>query len=348
MPKPTKLPSGRWRARAYDYTDADGKRHYVSYTADTKAEARAAAIAHIPSNRASNIPYPELKLSEAYTRYIDSHTATLSPSTVREYRNAQKRDFPSLMGMKLKDITPEIVQTAVNETARTLSPKTVRDRHGLLHKVLKLYAPGIVLRTDFPERRNAAEVYVPTSDEVTKALETASSVIYVPILLASRGSLRRSEICALTAADFTDFGVTISKAMVKDENKKWVIKPPKTRAGARFCPLTKDVIDAAKTFDFSQLNPDKIEGYWQRQKEKQGFKFKFHAFRHYWASLLHANGMPDQYIAKIGGWSSVEMVQRVYGHALRDKTPEFSNQVIEIFNNEFNQLKENAKKSALQ
>lgn len=150
------------------------------------------------------------------------------------------------MGMKLKDITPEIVQTAVNETARTLSPKTVRDRHGLLHKVLKLYAPGIVLRTDFPERRNAAEVYVPTSDEVTKALETASSVIYVPILLASRGSLRRSEICALTAADFTDFGVTISKAMVKDEDKKWVIKPPKTRAGARFCPLTKDVIDAAK------------------------------------------------------------------------------------------------------
>ena len=112
------------------------------------------------------------------------------------------------------------------------------------------------------------------------------------------------------------------------------IKPPKTRAGARFCPLTKDVIDAAKTFDFSQLNPDKIEGYWQRQKEKQGFKFKFHAFRHYWASLQHANGMPDQYIAKIGGWSSVEMVQRVYGHALRDKTPEFSNQVIEIFNNE--------------
>ena len=68
--------------------------------------------------------------------------------------------------------------------------------------------------------------------------------------------------------------------------KKWVIKPPKTRAGARFCPLTKDVIDAAKTFDFSQLNPDKIEGYWQRQKEKQGFKFKFHAFRHYWASCF--------------------------------------------------------------
>ena len=34
-----KLPSGKWRALLYDYTDAQGKRHYESFTADTKKEA---------------------------------------------------------------------------------------------------------------------------------------------------------------------------------------------------------------------------------------------------------------------------------------------------------------------
>jgi integrase len=335
-PKATKLPSGRWRARAYDYTDRNGKRHYVSFTAEKKIEAQAAARAHIPSGGRRDIPYPEITLSEAYKRYIDTRTDTLAPSTIREYTNARNRDFPNLMPMKLKDITAELVQTAVNEAAKKYSPKTVRDKHGLLHKVLRLYAPGINLKTDLPKKKQI-EVYIPTTDEVARALETADETLRVPILLASRGSLRRSEICALTHADFTDFGVNVNKAIVKNKDNKWVIKQPKSRAGYRFCPLPPDVIKEARAYDFSKINPDRIEGYWQRLKSKQGLPFKFHAFRHYWASLLHAKGMPDQYIAQIGGWSSIEMLHRVYAHALRDKTPAFNNQVVDIFKNEFSQ-----------
>ena len=248
QPNAKKLPSGRWRARAYDYTDADGKRHYVSFTADSKSEAQAAARAHKPSLYSNKPTYQELTLREAYKRYVDTRTDTLSPSTVREYTNARDRDFPSLMNMKLKEITPELVQTAVNEAATKYAPKTVRDKHGLLHKVLKLYAPHIILNTDLP-RSVQSEVYVPTTEEVAAALNAANDVLRVPILLASRGSLRRSEICALTKADITDFGVNITKAMVKDMDKQWVIKPPKTEAGTRFCPLPPDVIKEVKKYD---------------------------------------------------------------------------------------------------
>lgn len=339
LPTAKKLPSGKWRARAYDYTDSDGKRHYVSFTANSKSEAQTAARAHKPSLYNKTPTYTEITLREAYKRYVDTRTDTLSPSTVREYTNARNRDFPALMGMKLKDITPELVQTAVNEASARYSPKTVRDKHGLLHKVLKLYAPHIVLNTDLP-RRVPAEVYVPTTEEVAAALNAANDLLRVPILLASRGSLRRSEICALTKADITNFGVNITKAMVKDKDKQWVIKPPKTEAGTRFCPLPPDVIKEIKKYDFSKINPDKIEREWQQIKEKEGFKFKFHAFRHYWASLLHSKGFPDQYIAKIGGWSTIEMLHRVYAHALRDKLPEYTNKVIDIFNQEFKPSKE--------
>lgn len=334
LPTAKKLPSGKWRARAYDYTDADGKRHYVSFTSTSKAEAQAAARAHKPSLYNNKPTYLELTLSEAYKRYVDTHGNTLSPATVREYTRARDRDFPGLMGMKLKDITPELVQSAVNEDVLKYAPKTVRDKHGLLHRVLKLYAPHIILNTNLP-RKSPDSVYVPTTEEVRAAMSTANDVLLVPILLASQGGLRREEICPLTKEDFTDFGVNVNKAMVKNENNKWIIKPPKTEAGIRFVGLPQDVIKKARNYDFSQLNPDKIEGYWQRQKKKYGYKFKFHAFRHYCASICHAKGVPDQYISKTLGHKDIQTTQRSYEHALRDKAPEFSKEIINIFTKEF-------------
>lgn len=39
MAKAKQLPSGNWRVQVYDYTDSIGKRHYKSFTAETKKEA---------------------------------------------------------------------------------------------------------------------------------------------------------------------------------------------------------------------------------------------------------------------------------------------------------------------
>ncbi len=332
MPKVSKLPSGRWRARAYDYTDEKKVRHYKSFTADTKTEAILAALEYEP--KAAVRSYSDLTLSGAYERYIDTRSNTLSPSTIAEYRRQRKRDFPKLMPMKLKDISPELVQTAVNEAAQTSSPKTVRNMHGLLHKVLKCYAPQIILNTDLPQK-NKPKIYVPTSEEVTAALKASDEWTRVPILLASRGSLRRSEICALTPEDITDIGVVVNKAMVKDESKQFVIKPPKTAAGFRTCRLPPDVLKEVRAWKHFGVSPDKLEKKWQAVKKSAGLCFKFHAFRHYWASLLIAKGIPDQYIAADGGWSSVAMVQEVYGHALRDKQNEFGDRIVNIFSQEF-------------
>ena len=44
------------------YTDKNGKRHYVSFTADTKQEAQIAARSHIPSGGNLTLPYPSLTL----------------------------------------------------------------------------------------------------------------------------------------------------------------------------------------------------------------------------------------------------------------------------------------------
>ena len=40
--------------------------------------------------------------------------------------------------------------------------------------------------------------------------------------------------------------------------------------------------------------------------------FRFHDFRHYSASIMHAIGIPDQYIMARGGWKTDTVLKAVY------------------------------------
>ena len=75
-----KLPSGNYRAQAYDYTDRDGKRHYKSFTAPTKLEAERLAQVYANQNN-TRVDDPTVK--DALSLYISSKEAVLSPSTIR-------------------------------------------------------------------------------------------------------------------------------------------------------------------------------------------------------------------------------------------------------------------------
>lgn len=330
MAKAKKLPSGNWRVQVYD----KNMNKYKSFTAATKKEAEYKAAEYLLHADSGN-SYEDMTLKEAYERYIKSKSAVLSPSTVREYMRASHSDFPQLMLMKLSKITPQIVQTAVNEASTTHSPKTVRNMHGLLHSVLKAYHPTLTLTTRLPQSKKPNRT-IPTTAEIQTLLDNADDVIRVPILLASSGGLRRSEICALTPSDFNDFGVTINKAVVRDQNNQYVIKQPKTSAGYRFVPLSSHIIKDAVSWEHFGLNPNALEKRFLRLIRKLPVEhFTFHKLRHYFASELHAKGIPDQYIAEIGGWESVEMLHKVYQHTLRDKKPEISNKITNIFYSNF-------------
>ena len=330
MAKAKKLPSGNWRVQVYD----KNTNKYKSFTATTKKEAEYKAAEYQLLADSGN-SYEDMTLKQAYERYIKSKSAVLSPSTVREYTRASRSDFPQLMLMKLSKITPQVIQTAVNEAATTHSPKSVRNMHGLLHSVLKAYHPTLTLTTRLPQSRKPDRI-IPTTAEIQTLLDNADDVIRVPILLASSGGLRRSEICALTPDDFNDFGVTINKAVVRDQDNKYITKQPKTSAGYRFVPLPSHIIKEAMNWEHFGLNPNTLEKRFLRLIRKLPVEhFTFHKLRHYFASELHAKGIPDQYIAEIGGWESVEMLHKVYQHTLRDKKPIISNKITNIFSDNF-------------
>lgn len=118
MAKAKKLPSGNWRVNLYDYTDpSTGKRIYKSFTATTKKEAEYMAAEYKLDGKQRTASAGDMTLKEAYTRYIDSKTNVLSPSTIREYRRSARNDLQDIMPLKLRDITQEAVQRSINQFA---------------------------------------------------------------------------------------------------------------------------------------------------------------------------------------------------------------------------------------
>ena len=322
MAKAKKLPSGRWRVLVYDYTDTDGKRKYQSFTADTKKEAEYMA-ANYTMNKTHMVNTQDITLFDAYTRYIESKSNVLSPSTVREYLRQRNKNFPSLMSCKINQLTQELIQIAVNDSALRASPKTVRNQHGLLSAVLAAYHPQMKLTTTLPQRVKPITA-IPIEDEVKKLLFACKGTeLYKAILLSSIGTLRRSEICALLKSDISLKGVSVTKAMVKDRNGEWVIKTTKTTDSQRFVSLPQEVIEELLCDSDSDrvvnMCPDNISNNFRRLSDRTLHKtLKFHSLRHHSASVLHSLGIPDKYIMTRGGWASRETLQNIYTHTMPD------------------------------
>lgn len=338
MAKAKKLPSGNWRVRIYDGIDAAGRKIYKSFSAPTKKQAEFLAAEYAAKKKTSASSIEDRTLAEAYSRYIEIKSNTLSPTTVREYRHAAERDFPELMPLKLSRITQESVQSAVNIMAASHSPKSVRNAHGLLSAVLRMFASDIRLNTRLPQAIKP-ELYVPTEAEIEKLIRSIKGTeLLKAVLLAAFGSLRRSEVCALTAEDLDHENgiVHVNKAMVWAVTKEWVIKQPKSKAGYRDVTMPKFVmqklVPADGTHRIVNLVPTTITNYFHKSLDQIGLPhFRYHDLRHYQASILHAMGVPDKYIMERGGWKTDSTLKNIYQHTMSDKRREIEAEIARKF-----------------
>ena len=334
MAKAKKLPSGSWRVRVYDGKDANGKDIYKSFTAATKKEAEFLAAQYAAKKTAAGAS-KDRTLADAYRRYIEIKQNTLSPATVREYSRAAAHDFPELMPLKLSRLTQELIQSAVNVMAASHSPKSVRNAHGLLSAVLRMFAPEIRLNTRLPQSSKTA-IYVPTETEVENLVRSIRGTeLEKAVLLAAFGSLRRSECSALMISDIEGDIVHVNKAIVLGADKKWTLKPPKSKAGYRDIKMPGFVIERLKPAPNGRIvniMPVTITDYFADARRKFNLPhFRFHDLRHYQASILHAMGVPDKYIMERGGWSTDSTLKNIYQHTMSDKRKQVEDDIVQRF-----------------
>lgn len=331
MPTAKKLPSGSWRVLAYAGKDAQGKRKYESFTAPTKREAeRLAAQWQLTlEERSTQAPTVEEQLQN----YIDTCSGVLSPRTVAEYRKLAARYYETIASVRLNRLTSDQVQRLVSTLALDHSPKTVRNVYGLLTAALRAWNPERRLNIKLPKKQKT-EIEIPTADQVDLLTSSADAVLRPAIVLASTMGLRRSEICALTWSCVRKEGLRISQALVKDEHHEFVTKSPKSTAGYRTLPIPLPALpyltkpqDAAPGDRIVPLTPDALTRRFERLCASLGLSLRFHALRHYYASVLLSLGVPDKYAMARMGHATPNMIKNVYQHLMADKDKEITDTI---------------------
>lgn len=324
MAKAKKLKSGSWRCLVYDYTDASGKRHYKSFTCDDPspkgkriAELQAAeyAAGKKEMKSVSNITF-----GEALDKYISIRETILSPASIKKYKKMRNSSAQNLMCCKIVDISQDLIQTTINREAENHSPKSVRDLHGLISAVMASERPDLRLNTILPKKVRP-DIYVPSDSEIKCLMSFVSEKeIKIPIMLGAYCGMRRGEIAALRADDIKNGTIHVHCTMVETPDHKWTIKAPKSYAGDRFVPAPQFVLDTLPDAGpVTQLNPTMISQRFSRALKSSGIHdFRFHDLRHYYASTLHAIGVPDQYIMERCGWGNDAVLKDVYRHTIGD------------------------------
>ena len=189
IPKAEQLPSGAWRCRV---TVNGVTKSFIEPT-EKKAITKAMAYRDgaIYESRPENIT-----LNAAIDRYIADRSSILSPSTVRGYRTLQANRFQSIIEMPVAKISTQAVQRALNEDAKTVSPKTIKNAIGLISGVLGYYNVEIGKLTMPEQQKQEKQIY--TQDQLRILLDAIRGTdIELVVLLAAWLGLRRSEILAL-------------------------------------------------------------------------------------------------------------------------------------------------------
>lgn len=328
--KAEKLPSGRWRVRVYLGIE-DGKRKYRSVTGKTKQEALREAALVDPN------PTEDMTVEEAVLRYMRIKEPVISPSTLHGYQKiytARIKTHPIRL-VKLSRLKAPVVQEWVSWMAREVSPKTVRNNYGFMTAVLTMFAPDLKLASVRLPQRKPAEIHMPTTEDVNAVLAVSDPVLRVAILLGATATMRRGEICALTADDVDRVScrVTISKAMVRTKDGDYVIKSPKTVSSFRTILVNPELIALLPVSGrIVPMNTDDLTRAFEKAVKKAGVTpFRFHDLRHYSASMsissaINAGALSVQ---GRGGWATDRVMKSVYTHPVDSEQDE--KKIIQFF-----------------
>jgi len=262
-------------------------------------------------------------------KYLQIKSNVLSPSTIRGYNTIIRSISTRFMNTKTCDITQELIQKEINDYSASHSPKSTRNLHGFISAVLTVYKPSLRISTTLPQKRKY-ESYTPSEDDVKRILNDASGTKYeIPFRLGCYG-MRRGEICAITDADLNENLLHIDKSKVLTEDGTWIIKPfPKTTESERTIYIDDELADLIRKQGYAyKEHPERLSKALKRiQKRLKMPEFRFHDLRAYYASMAHAMGVPDAYIMANGGWSSTNILNRVYKRTFTDKQIEMNQQI---------------------
>lgn len=334
--KVTRLPSGKYRGQYVAGYDRNGKRIVKSFTADE--EWQVYKMLNDFQTQQEETKGKSISVYNAFTNYIESRNNILSPSTIRGYKIIRNSRLQLIRDMKIDELKAIDIQRAVNLDAKRLSRKSIKSALSLLKSAMDMHEVSINIdKITIPVAKKNI-VNIPTVDEVIRIV--VGTDIELPCLLAMWLSLRISEVRGLKFKDISEDGnyITICRAKICLDNTDIVREQNKTYESTRTNRLPKylkELIDGIKHESKDEyivnLGYHYISKKFSRLMKNNGYAITFHKLRHEFATTLNDLGVPSNYIQKLGGWSTDNVMKSVYTHTTQSKEDEYQGVINDYF-----------------
>lgn len=311
---------------------------------------------------ASNAP-KEMTLSEFANYWLQYLTPDLKVATRYAYQSAFANHINRVFfDMKLSDITSEDVQlftlslTEGVDLDRPLSPKTVRNIHGVLHKCLqaahklKLIEENPAKHTMLP-KQNKPELIPMNNEQVIAFLDAIDGhPLEVLFKLALFTGMRISELIGLTwdCFNFDDGSIRIYRQLSYDRfKKKYTFASVKNNKPRTIYParavmgMMKQLYDKESNNNFVFCDSDKNPHYTYATVRRPFDKivkqigmpeFRFHDLRHTYAVISIKAGVDLKTLSAAMGHHSVAFTLDTYAFALTDMKQESARRMQSFLN----------------
>lgn len=252
----------------------------------------------------------KITLAQVIRKYIDSNDAVLSPSTIRSYEAIYRNRFSSYMHTPVSMIN---FQTMINQESVKLSPKYLSNAWALVSAALS--ASGFsVPDVNKPQLPVSDRPFLDYEQIRFFLREIKGSNIELACVLALH-SLRLSEILGLTRECITEDGILVSGSVVRDKSGALVHKRTnKNASSSRMVPvIIPYLLDILPDGELSFPHPSTLNIGIKRVCLSTGLPLcTIHDLRRSFVSLAYYLNWNSQTTMKVGGWSELATVEKVY------------------------------------
>ena len=340
--KAKKLPSGNYRVQIQVGHDDNGKRIMKSFTAEREWEALKMADDYL-NTHCINKYSDKMTVYDAMYQYIESRNNILSPSTIRGYNIILKTRLQRIMDIRIKELNYMDVQSAVNYDSKRLCRKSIKSAVALLRSALAANDVDFNIKKITLPQAKKKNIELPNAEDVIRII--IGSEVELPCLLAMWLSLRISEVRGLQFRDIAPDGKSINVCRVKMflDSVDVLREQTKTHDSTRTNKLPPYILELIKKVphksDKDFIVPHKYEfirSRFEKLMVSNGYNITFHKLRHEFATTLNDLGIPSDYIQKLGGWSTDNVMKSVYTHTTARKEDEYQNMIDDFFNSAIN------------
>jgi integrase len=294
---------------------------------------------------------------DAAKDYLDER-ASNKASTLRSYNSKLRAHLlPEFGKVPIRDITDshlrkfqaQLTNSRYGEADRQLSPRTVNNTMEVMRLILNQeFREGRIERDPAKAVRPVPQQKQDIDPFSSEELESVLSFIdpyYRPLfeVLAFTGA-RPGEVKALR---WSDIHWSAEKLRIGKARVDGIESLPKTKASQRDVPMAPRVVQALqeqKTHAVRSVEghvfcdkngkpiDDHLDRLWARAEGKAGVRHRrSYQLRHTFATMCIINGAPLPYIAKIGGWSTIDVLIRNYTGWIDSYTQEQDDLLKELF-----------------